>query len=114
MVRASFPGVTSMHKPIAVLALLGFVMPAAAQAPANSAPTAAQDHQQMMAQLGIKRLRPDTSAGPNWSRFSSARSMGAFRPPHRSWPARYRASTMRPWGSSQKLLMPVLVIFQYG
>lgn len=47
-----------MQKLIAVAALLGFAMHAAAQAPPSSAPTAEQDHQQMMDQLGIKKLRP--------------------------------------------------------
>jgi hypothetical protein len=47
-----------MHKLILVLALLGIAMHAAAQAPTSGAPTAEQDHQQMMDQLGIKTLRP--------------------------------------------------------
>ena len=47
-----------MRKLIGVLALVGIAMQAAAQAPPSSAPTAEQDHQQMMDQLGIKKLRP--------------------------------------------------------
>ncbi len=47
-----------MNKLIAVLASLGFATQAFAQAPPGSAPTAEQDHQQMMDQLGIKKLRP--------------------------------------------------------
>jgi len=43
---------------VAVLALLGIATSAVAQAPPSSAPTAEQDHQQMMDQLGIKTLRP--------------------------------------------------------
>jgi hypothetical protein len=47
-----------MRKLIAVLALLGLAMRAAAQVPPSSGPTAEQDHQQMMDQLGIRKLRP--------------------------------------------------------
>src|SRR5580698_800087 len=47
-----------MRKLIGVLALVGIAMQAAAQAPPSAAPTAEQDHQQMMDQLGIKKLRP--------------------------------------------------------
>jgi hypothetical protein len=47
-----------MQKVIAALVLLGLAVRAVAQAPPSSAPTAEQDHQQMMDQLGIKKLRP--------------------------------------------------------
>jgi hypothetical protein len=47
-----------MHKLIAVLAALGFATHALGQASPSSAPTAQQDHQQMMDQLGIRKLRP--------------------------------------------------------
>jgi hypothetical protein len=47
-----------MINPIAALALLGVALQALAQAPPSSAPTAEQDHQQMMDQLGIRTLRP--------------------------------------------------------
>jgi hypothetical protein len=46
-----------MHKLIAVLTLFAVALPAAAQAPPSSGPTAEQDHQQMMDQLGITKLR---------------------------------------------------------
>src|SRR5580658_731159 len=51
-------GVTAMINPIAALALLGVALQAVAQAPPSSAPTAEQDHQQMLDQLGIRKLRP--------------------------------------------------------
>ena len=54
-----------MCRLIAVLALLGFALHASAQAPPSSAPTAEQDHQQMMDQLGIKKLRPGRVNDPN-------------------------------------------------
>lgn len=47
-----------MYKSIAVLMLLGSALQVGAQVPASSAPTAEQDHQQMMDQLGIRKLRP--------------------------------------------------------
>jgi hypothetical protein len=48
-----------VHKPLAALVFLGFASHALAQAPLpGNAPTAQQDHQQMMDQLGIKKLRP--------------------------------------------------------
>src|SRR5580692_11396028 len=50
---------------MAGLALLGLVLNVAAQAPPSSAPTAEQDHQQMMDQLGIKKLRPGRVNDPN-------------------------------------------------
>jgi hypothetical protein len=49
----------------AILALLGCALNAPAQTPTSSAPTAEQDHQQMMDQLGIKKLRPGRVNDPN-------------------------------------------------
>ncbi len=43
---------------VAMVMLLGFAAQALAQAAPSSAPTAEQDHQQMMDQLGIRKLRP--------------------------------------------------------
>jgi hypothetical protein len=47
-----------MYKLIGASALLTIALQAIAQAPPSSAPSAAQDHQQMMDQLGIRKLRP--------------------------------------------------------
>ena len=47
-----------MHRFMAVLTALSFAALAHAQSAPSSAPTAEQDHQQMMDQLGIRKLRP--------------------------------------------------------
>jgi hypothetical protein len=74
-----------MHKLFAVLALPGFALQAAAQAPPSRAPTAEQDHQQMMDQLGIKKLRPgrvnDVQAPRNPVNYDEARAN-----PYPVWP----------------------------
>jgi hypothetical protein len=50
-----------MQKLMRGWALLSFALPVAAQSAPSSAPTAEQDHQQMMDRLGIQELRPDAS-----------------------------------------------------
>jgi hypothetical protein len=47
-----------MYKLVTVPVLLGFALHAVAQVAPSSGPTAEQDHQQMMDQLGITKLRP--------------------------------------------------------
>jgi hypothetical protein len=74
-----------MHKLIATVALLGLTAQAFAQAVPGSAPTAEQDHQQMMDQLGIKKLRPgrvnDVHAPLNPVNYDEARAN-----PYPVWP----------------------------
>ena len=67
-----------MRRLLAVPVLLGFVLQAVAQAPPGTAPTAEQDHQQMMDQLGIKKLRPgrvnDVNSPVNPVNYDEARA----------------------------------------
>ncbi|HEV2703472.1 MAG TPA: hypothetical protein VGV09_17735 [Steroidobacteraceae bacterium] len=74
-----------MHRLVTVLAFLGIAQQALAQAAPSSAPTAEQDHQQMMDQLGIRRLRPgrvnDVNSPVNPVNYDEARAN-----PYPVWP----------------------------
>jgi hypothetical protein len=67
-----------MRKLIAALTALGCAMHAAAQSAPAGAPTAEQDHQQMMHQLGIRKLRPgrvnDVNAPANPVNYDEAQA----------------------------------------